>query len=64
MTKSTRNLGVFAPMFDVGDVFLDHTAKRPWKQRLFSWPWRPWDSRPRYKIVEFIDETTVKVEHF
>jgi hypothetical protein len=61
--KKEKSLGVFAPLFSVGDILIDHTHPRTWKDRLFSWPWRPFMKYPRYKITKFVGATVVEVEY-
>ena len=60
--KTTRNLGIWRQMFDVGDVFVDHTRQRSWRERLFSRPWKPLVAHHRYRIVAIVNETTVEIE--
>lgn len=51
------------PMLEQDGV--PYTVRRTWRQRLFSWPWRPW--KPTYTItprvpyqgVLRIDDTTL-----
>ena len=52
----------FLKMLVAQDIFRFHlieTVQRTWKERLFTWPWRPWIKyKNQWKEIEPLDSPT------